>query len=88
MKNFKKVIASAIVAIMMLAVIPFSVSAAASDWDGNTATSFGGGSGTEADPYIIDSANQLSFLAKSTYLLSLSHNDLSPTYFFSLVPSF
>ena len=34
-------------------------------WDGSAATSFASGSGTEADPYIIETAAQLAFLASS-----------------------
>ena len=33
-------------------------------WDGSVATSFAKGSGTESDPYLITSAEQLAFLAK------------------------
>ena len=35
-------------------------------WDGTIATAFGGGSGTQADPYLIYTAEQLAYLASST----------------------
>ena len=34
-------------------------------WDGTAATGFASGSGTESDPYIIESAGQLAYLAKT-----------------------
>ena len=37
-------------------------------WDGTQATAFAGGSGTQADPYIIANAEQLAYLALSTTL--------------------
>jgi len=40
--------------------------AAAIKWAGDVASSFGGGSGTEADPYLISTPSQLAYLAKST----------------------
>lgn len=62
MKNFKRIIAMTIVAVMVMALIPFSVSAA-SVWSGGAAASFESGTGTENDPYIIATANQLAYLA-------------------------
>ncbi|MBE6565432.1 MAG: hypothetical protein E7655_09205 [Ruminococcaceae bacterium] len=38
--------------------------ASPSVWSGETASSFAGGSGTEADPYLIKTAEQLAFLAE------------------------
>ncbi len=37
-------------------------------WDGTQATGFAGGSGTESDPYIIETPEQLAYLALSTTL--------------------
>lgn len=66
MKNFKRLASVIVVAALMLAVIPFTASAAVSNWDGSISTSFEKGTGTETDPYIIASAGQLAFLASST----------------------
>lgn len=63
MKSFKRIMAMTIVAVMVMALIPFSASAA-STWSGGASSSFEGGTGTEADPYLIASANQLAYLAK------------------------
>ncbi|MBO5293975.1 MAG: hypothetical protein J6B71_01810, partial [Clostridia bacterium] len=46
----------------MFAAIPVSADTA---WTGQAATAFAGGSGTKADPYVIETAEQLAFLAKS-----------------------
>ncbi len=35
------------------------------EWDGSIATGFGGGSGSEADPYLIYTAEELAYLAQS-----------------------
>ncbi len=39
--------------------------ASADEWDGSIATGFGGGSGSEADPYLIYTAEELAYLAQS-----------------------
>lgn len=61
----KKII-SIIVALMMLAslctVMALNTSAA---WGGTVAASYAGGTGTEADPYLISSAAELAFLASN-----------------------
>lgn len=36
-------------------------------WDGNTASAFGGGDGTESNPYIINNGAQLAYLADKVY---------------------
>ena len=38
----------------------------ASVWDGSVATGFGGGTGTEADPYLITNASELAYLSSTT----------------------
>ena len=50
----------------MLCVSPLSVFAEdAGAWDGSIAEGFAGGSGTEADPYLISDGSQLAYLAKT-----------------------
>lgn len=63
----KKRFLSAILAfIMVLSLMPVTVLAVTVDiWDGSVATSFGGGKGTEEDPYQIRTAAQLAYLAQS-----------------------
>ncbi len=61
----KKFISLVLTAVLLLGLVPFSafgVSAEVSVWNG-TATPFEEGSGTEADPYLIESAAQLAYLA-------------------------
>ena len=43
-----------------------TVCGATEKWDGTPAESFGGGSGTESDPYIISNAAELAYLAEFT----------------------
>ena len=43
-------------------------------WDGTKATSFAGGTGTEADPYIIETAEQLFLMVRSTGLDAKGNN--------------
>ncbi len=66
-KNFKtKVIAILLAILTVTAVIPFAaMSTSAAAWNGSTASSFESGSGTEDDPYIIKTAEQLALLAKN-----------------------
>ncbi len=62
--RFKKLVALSLSIIMIMGVIPFSVFAdSPNPWDGSIAEDFGEGSGTEDDPYLIDSASQLALLA-------------------------
>ena len=50
----------------MLCVSPLSVFAEdVGVWDGSIAEGFAGGSGTEADPYLISDGSQLAYLAKT-----------------------
>ncbi len=66
MKTFKKLTATLLALAMTLALaVVIAVPAAAADfWNGtDVATSFAGGTGSEADPYQINTAAQLAFLA-------------------------
>lgn len=47
------------------AVIAVTVFRPAEIWDGSVADGFASGSGTENDPFIIESASQLAYLARS-----------------------
>ena len=47
-------------------ITPPVVNPEADVWDGTVANSFGGGSGSEYDPYLIYTAEQLAYLAQST----------------------
>lgn len=59
----KKFITFALLAAMMLTMIVVGTSAAA--WDGTTVSESLKGEGTEASPYLVESAADLAFLAKS-----------------------
>lgn len=43
-------------------------------WDGKVATGYAGGSGTETDPYIIETARQLAYLVKHDVIDTASNN--------------
>ncbi len=59
----------------LLAVVPFSASAA---WSGGVATAFAGGTGTEADPYLISNAQQLALVADT---VNSGHSSYEGVYF-------
>ena len=59
----KKFITFALLAAMMLTMIVVGTSAAA--WDGTSVSTSLKGEGTEASPYLVESAADLAFLAKS-----------------------
>ena len=59
----KKIITFALIAAMMLTMLVANVSAAA--WDGTTASTALEGDGSAATPYLVKSAEDLAFLAKS-----------------------
>lgn len=78
----------ALLALAALAWIAVPVSARAETdvWDGTTASGFAGGTGTEGDPWLIENAEQLAYLAKQVnegtdyqwkYFLLVSDLDLS-----------
>ena len=58
-------------------VVEPPVSAPADVWDGSAASGFGGGSGTESDPYLIYTAEELAYLASRVN----SGNSYSGQYF-------
>ena len=65
----KKVLATVISIILILFVCPvglFGVMAESDIWDGSVASGFASGAGTESDPYMIQTAAQLAYLAQST----------------------
>lgn len=63
----KKVLALFLAALLCIGCLPSVVFAAgAAAWDGSIATEFAGGSGTEADPYLISNGAELALLAKYT----------------------
>lgn len=61
----RSVLAILLAVILMPSLYTFAAGAAAevSVWDGTPGTSFGQGSGTEADPYVITKASELDYLA-------------------------
>ncbi|MBQ7321055.1 MAG: hypothetical protein IJW99_03065 [Clostridia bacterium] len=71
----KKIISMCIVFVMLFALaIPAAAdtlliapapSSLPAKWDGTVATAFGGGTGTEADPYLITNAQELALIAKN-----------------------
>ena len=64
-KRILSIILVLAMAIGMLAVVPMSASAVATDvWDGSVATGFAGGDGSENNPYQIANGAQLEYLAQ------------------------
>ena len=64
MKKILTVILTLTVLVGALGIMPVSATESATNvWDGNAATSFAGGSGTEADPYQISNGAELAYLA-------------------------
>ncbi|MBQ3124905.1 MAG: hypothetical protein IJC09_05755 [Clostridia bacterium] len=65
----KKVFSLLITLAMLVstAVVPMSASASDDAWDGTVATGFADGTGNVDDPYLITSAEELAYLASSTY---------------------
>ncbi len=60
----KKFLVFALTAAMLLSMVAFGASAAEADvWDGTVATAFSAGTGTEADPYVIATAEELAYLS-------------------------
>ena len=46
-------------------LVPEAEAADVSVWDGTAATEFAGGKGTQSKPYLIETAQQLAYLARS-----------------------
>ena len=73
MKKFRKGLCLFLTAAMLLSFLPaFSIGAFAAEsdstfdvWDGSVASGFAGGIGTEDDPYVIETAEQLAYFAKA-----------------------
>ena len=66
MKMSKRIISLLLTVIMIVGIIPLSsITANAASWDGSAAYGFEGGTGTEDDPFIIKTAEQLAFFAQS-----------------------
>ena len=69
MKNAKRLLAMLLALLMVMSSI-VTVSASTEEpepttwWDANAATAFAGGSGTEADPYLISTPAQFAYFAK------------------------
>lgn len=66
----KKLISIALTAVMLFMIIPFSafaesVAPESNVWDGSIATGFASGSGTEEDPFVIMTASELAYFAKT-----------------------
>ena len=79
------ILAYTLVLAILLSSFAFVVSAntdatAVGVWDGSTATEFAGGTGTSADPFIIQSAAELRFM-----VLNYSTHDASNGKFFKIV---
>ena len=83
----KKLISICLTAIMLFALV---IPAAASDilliapapaalpasWDGTVAEAFAGGTGTEADPYLISNAKELALIAKNVNATTTDYKDV------------
>ena len=65
-KTKKRLLSVWLAVLMLLAAVMFVIPAAGvkAAWDGTAASSFAGGSGTEAEPYLISNANELALLAE------------------------
>jgi uncharacterized repeat protein (TIGR02543 family) len=75
-KIFAAGLAAAIFALASLSLAPASW--ALDEWDGTAASSFAGGGGTETDPYIIETGEQLAYLAQ---ILNAGGYDTTGVYF-------
>ncbi len=63
----KRLLTFLVVAVVMVTCLAVTASAKTDVWDGSIASGFASGTGTETDPYIIDSAEQLAYLADSSF---------------------
>jgi hypothetical protein len=63
----KKLVSFVLTTVMVLSVPGALVFAAPLEpWDGTIATSFGGGIGTQSDPYQISDGRELAYIAQQT----------------------
>ena len=78
-KTNKRLLSVGLAVLMLLAAVIFVIPAAGvkAAWDGSVAANFAGGSGTEANPYLISNAKELAFLAEKVNL----GNDTASTYY-------
>ena len=78
-KTKKRLLSVGLAVLMLLAAVIFVIPAAGvkAAWDGSVAANFAGGSGTEANPYLISNAKELAFLAEKVNL----GNDTASTYY-------
>jgi len=53
-----------IIITFLLFISPITVQAVSPQWSGNIATSFAGGTGTESDPYLISTGEQLAYFSQ------------------------
>ena len=82
----KKIISMCIVLVMVFALaIPVAAdtlliapapSSLPEKWDGTVASAFGGGTGTEADPYLITNAKELALIAKNVNAQTTNYKDV------------
>ena len=67
MKNIRKylsVILTVVMIVSMFSMVDFSVFSVGTVWDGSVAESFNSGTGTQEDPYIIKTAEELAYLSQ------------------------
>ena len=78
-KTNKRLLSVGLAVLMLLAAVMFVIPTAGvkAAWDGSVAANFAGGSGTEANPYLISNAKELAFLAEKVNL----GNDTASTYY-------
>ncbi len=62
---FKKAFLVLFTSMLLVSLLPISALSNAVDWSGSAAVGFNSGVGTETDPYIIATAEQLSYLAQT-----------------------
>ena len=77
-KTKKRLLSVGLAVLMLLAAVMFVIPTAdVKAWDGTAADSFAGGSGTEADPYLISNAKELAFLAERVNNVDNAYNSKS-----------
>ena len=83
----KKIISMCVALVMLLALaLPIAAedillispapSSLPAKWDGTVADAFGGGTGTEADPYLITNAKELALIAKNVNEMTADYKDV------------
>ncbi len=68
----KKALSLVLAMLLVISILPtaFATSSGTEVWDGSIAKSFASGSGTEDDPYVIETASQLAYMASSNQTFS------------------